>query len=210
MKTKQIVCLFIALVFGATLFSLSVFAADNNLTPYTPGGSQVEQDTDSSSSGGGKNTPDYAGQLFQETEFSKNETVTEVTTTIAKIASAFITCVLGVLTSLLTISMVIDICCLLFKPLTRILAKAPIQLFTDEVSAITGIQYVGNTEGAASENVEKVDLKGKPAFLYYLEKRALLIFPAVIILILLGTGLLFDGVFFFANKIVAVIDNFLH
>ncbi len=209
MKTKQIVCLFIALVCGAVLFSLSAFAADNNsLTPYTPGGSQVEQSTVGSSS---NPAPDYAGQLFQNPELSQNETVNKAVTSVAKVASALITLVLGVITSILTIQMVIDICCILIKPLTSLLATLPFQVFNDEVTEITGIQYVGNTgEKGSSGTVEKVDLKGKPAFFYYLEKRALIIIPAIIILILLGTGLLFDGVFFIANKVVALVDNALH
>lgn len=210
MKTKQVIILFAALVCGVMLFSLSAFAESNdNLVPYTPSGTQVDQSVGTvvDESNG---TTDYAGQLFQGTELSKNETVSGVVNMTAKAASALITLVLGVITSIITISMVIDICCLLIEPLTGLLSKLPIKLFSREVSAITGVQYVGNTEGAATETVEKVDLKGKPAFFYYIEKKALLIIPALILLTLLGTGLLFDGIFFVTNKVVGLFDNLLH
>lgn len=209
MKNRRIFCMIFMML--CCVFMLNIVAvAANDLVPYNPGGQTTtsgttapESDTESSGSG----IQDYAGQLFLETKINENETVTGVVQTISNVASWFITFVLGAITSILTIIMVIDICCLLIKPLTGLLAKLPIQLFSDEVSAITGIQYVGNTEGGSTGTVEKVDLKGKPAFFYYLEKKALLIIPAVVILILLGTGLLFDGVFFVANCVVTWFAN---
>lgn len=211
MKIKRALCVIFSCMFCFVLLGVSAFAA-NDLTPYQPGGT-TEQSTPSTpttpSGGNGGDVPDYAGQLFQGTELTPNETVQGVVDSISNVASALITFVLGALTSILTIGIVIDICCLLIKPLTSALAKLPIQLFSDEVTAITGIQYTGSTEGGSNTSIEKVDLKGKPVFLYYLEKKAFLIIPSVVILILLGTGLLFKGVFFVSNHIVSIFANLL-
>lgn len=205
MKNKRALGVFLMMLCCVFMFSMSAFA-DNNLVPYNPGGTITVADSNTSAgtagNTGGEPT-DYAGQLFQETQIMENETVNATVSAIANVASALITLVLGAITSILSIIMVIDICCLLIKPLTGLLAKLPIQLFSDEVSAITGIQYTGNTEGGGGAAVEKVDLKGKPAFLYYIEKKAVTIIPAIIILILLGTGLLFKGVFFVSNVVVS-------
>lgn len=210
MRKKHILCTF--LVFMCFVFTLGISAfATNDLVPYSPGGQDVSSSADSveSDTGTSSGVHDYAGELFLETKIEETEAVTNMITAIANVASWLITLVLGTLTSILTIIMVIDICCLLIKPLAGLLAKLPIQVFSDEICAITGIQYTGNTEGASTGTIEKVDLKGKPAFLYYLEKKALLIIPAVIILILLGTGLLFDGVFFVANNVVSWVAGLL-
>lgn len=213
MRIKRALSIIFSCVCCLVFLSMSAFAA-NDLTPYQPGGTTEQSTpttptTPSGGNNGGNGVPDYAGQLFQETEISPNETVQGVVSSISNVASALITFVLGALTSILTIGIVIDICCLLIKPLTSALAKLPIQLFSDEVSAITGIQYTGSTEGGSNTSVEKVDLKGKPVFLYYLEKKAFLIIPSVVILILLGTGLLFKGVFFVSNHIVSIFANLL-
>lgn len=205
MKNKRILGMFLMMLCCMFMFSMSAYA-DNELVPYNPGSttSTAANNTSTGTSTSNDSGPtDYAGQLFQETQIMENETVNATVQTIAQIASGLITLVLGAITSVLSIIIVIDICCILIKPLTGILAKLPIQLFSDEVSAITGIQYTGNTEGGGGAAVEKVDLKGKPAFLYYIEKKAITIIPAVIILILLGTGLLFKGVFFVANVVVS-------
>lgn len=205
MKNKRILGMFLMMLCCMFMFSMSAYA-DNELVPYNPGNttSTAANNTSTGTSASNDSGPtDYAGQLFQETQIMENETVNATVQTIAQIASGLITLVLGAITSVLSIIIVIDICCLLIKPLTGILAKLPIQLFSDEVSAITGIQYTGNTEGGGGATVEKVDLKGKPVFLYYIEKKAITIIPAVIILILLGTGLLFKGVFFVANVVVS-------
>lgn len=210
MKNKRILGVFLMMLCCMFMFNVSAFA-DNNLVPYNPGSSSSvtsESTTSGAETSSDSGTKDYAGQLFQETQIMENETVSGAVNTIANFASMLITLVLGAITSILAIIMLIDICCLLIKPLTGILAKLPIQLFSDEVSAITGIQYVGNTEGS-STTVEKVDLKGKPAFLYYIEKKALLIIPAIILLILLGSGLLFKGVFFVANIVVSWFEGLL-
>lgn len=208
MKNKRILGAFLMMLCCIFMFSVQAFA-DNNLVPYNPGGTSAVTESGGTPTGGASGQgnssepTDYAGQLFQETQIMENETVNATVGAIAKVASALITLVLGAITSILSIIMVIDICCLLIKPLTGLLAKLPIQLFSDEVSAITGIQYTGNTEGGGGATVEKVDLKGKPAFFYYIEKKAVTIIPAIIILILLGTGLLFKGVFFVSNHVVS-------
>ena len=160
MKNKRILGMFLMMLCCMFMFSMSAYA-DNELVPYNPGSttSTAANNTSTGTSVSNDSGPtDYAGQLFQETQIMENETVNATVQTIAQIASGLITLVLGAITSVLSIIIVIDICCLLIKPLTGILAKLPIQLFSDEVSAITGIQYTGNTEGGGGAAVEKVDL----------------------------------------------------
>lgn len=124
--------------------------------------------------------------------------------------SRIITFVIGVVPYVMGISMVIDIVCLLIKQVNVLLAGLPIQLYSDTVIEINGIQFVGTGEGnKGTTNVEKKDLKGQSKFLYYIKSKFFDILIAVTLFLLLHTGILFNVIFWIANRIVGWIDGLI-
>ena len=186
------------------LFSTSVLAA-NNLVPYddTSQSSSVTAVTASTPEDSVKEPHDYAGEIFQDVKYSEDPAVTGAVSSVAKVLSWIITFVIGIL-------MVIDIVCLLIKQVNVLLAGLPIQLYSDTVIEINGIQFVGTGEGnKGTTNVEKKDLKGQSKFLYYIKSKFFDILIAVTLFLLLHTGILFNVIFWIANRIVGWIDGLI-
>lgn len=191
------------------LFSTSVLAA-NNLVPYddTSQSSSATTSTVSTPGDSSKEPHDYAGEIFQDVKYSEDPAVTGAVSSVAKVLSWIITFVIGVVPYVMGILMVIDIVCLLIKQVNVLLAGLPIQLFSDTVIEINGIQFVGTGEGnKGTTNVEKKDLKGQSKFLYYIKSKFFDILIAVTLFLLLHTGILFNVIFWIANRIVGWIDG---
>lgn len=193
------------------LFSTSVLAA-NNLVPYddTSQSSSVTAVTVSTPEDSVKEPHDYAGEIFQDVKYSEDPAVTGAVSSVAKVLSWIITFVIGVVPYVMGILMVIDIVCLLIKQVNVLLAGLPIQLYSDTVIEINGIQFVGTGEGnKGTTNVEKKDLKGQSKFLYYIKSKFFDILIAVTLFLLLHTGILFNVIFWIANRIVGWIDGLI-
>ena len=179
--------------------------ADNELIPYEPGSSTSSSQMPSASVPHSTQKPeetsqiDYTGNLFQKPQIVKDETVAGVTSTITEIASKIITAAISIVPVLLTIQILIDLLCILFKPIALFFSRLPLQINSDEVIAVTGIQFVG-TDKDKGTNIEKKDLK-ENAVLYYFKSRLITIILVMTVFVLLGTGLLFQGVFFIANAV---------
>lgn len=203
MKLRRLAgALLIAMV---TWCSLCVTAfADNELVPYDPSSNVSSTTTiesqSTSSTSKGSSTPNYTEGLFQEPQIVKDETVTGITNTVTDVASIVITFAISVAPVLLAIQMVIDFLCIVFKPIALVFSRMPFQINSDEVIMITGIQFTGTGENNSS-SIEKKDLKGENPIVFYLKNRIVTIILVFTVLVLLGTGLLFKGVFFLANTI---------
>lgn len=186
--------------------------AEGNLVPYDgPSSSQSSTVSTPQQSSGQSTTStprDYAGEVFKDIQYSEDPAVTSAVSSVAKVLSWVITFVVGVVPYVMSILMVIDIVCILIKQANVLLAGLPIQLFSDTVIEINGIQFVGSGEGnKGSTNVEKKDLKGQSRFLYYIKSKLFDIIIAITLFLLLHTGILFNVVFWVANHIVGWIDG---
>lgn len=212
MKKKMYVfSLFACFMCWIGLFSTSVLAV-NNLVPYddTSQSSSVTAVTASTPEDSVKEPHDYAGEIFQDVKYSEDPAVTGAVSSVAKVLSWIITFVIGVVPYVMGILMVIDIVCLLIKQVNVLLAGLPIQLYSDTVIEINGIQFVGTGEGnKGTTNVEKKDLKGQSKFLYYIKSKFFDILIAVTLFLLLHTGILFNVIFWIANRIVGWIDGLI-
>lgn len=211
MKIRRYLCtLLIAMIAWCTTCATAF--ADNELIPYDPSGTiqstisetQTKPSTPSASS---STQTDYAGILFENPQIVKDETVQNVTNSVTNFASILITLVISIAPVLLTIQIVIDVICILFKPVATGFSRLPLQINSNEAIAITGVQFVGSGKDNAS-TVEKAEVTGNP-MLFYFKSRMFTIIIAFTFLVLLGTGLLFKGVFWVANTVTGWVDNIL-
>lgn len=210
MKLRRTLGAFFIAAISWCMLCTSAFA-DNELIPYEPDSAASSSQLPSTSGTPGttksENTSqtDYTGDLFQKPQIVKDEAVAGVTSTITEIASKIITAAISIVPVLLTIQILIDLLCILFKPIALFFSRLPLQINSDEVIAVTGIQFVGTGEGTGT-NIEKKDLK-ENAVLFYFKSRLITIILVMTVFVLLGTGLLFQGVFFIANTVTGWIAN---
>lgn len=207
---RVLMCALLTAVCCFTTFSTVAFA-ENNLVPYEPGGRTGVSTSPSQANSASDDVHDYAGELFEHTTIVKDPGVSSVVQTISQVASVFLTFIVGVLPVLLTIQILVDIVCILLKPAALLMSRFPFQLNADEAIMVTGIQFVGGSgEGdARATNIEKVDLKGENPVLFYVKRRFIAILFAIIMCMLLGTGLMFDIVFWIANHVISWIAGIL-
>lgn len=212
MRKRLILFRFMCCILCFIAISGSAFASE--LVPYpgdsttsssqgalmpTPGQSQVAS--------GGSTSHDYAGEIFTSPTYTEDPMVSSAVRSISTAVSYVFTFVIGVVPHLMALLMLVDICCMLFKPLNVLLTGLPIQLFSDTVTEITGISYAGKTEGGAAASApQKTELK-MPKWLYYLEKKLPELLVAFALFLLLYSGVLFDLLFMGANAIVGVIEG---
>lgn len=204
MKLRKLLGVLLCSMLAWCSICMTAFA-DNELIPYEPSSSvEVPGETTSSpapaQSQEASSTPDYTSGLFQAPQIIEDETVSGITNTITNIASLIITAALSIAPVLLAIQMVIDVICIVLKPAALLFARLPFQVNSDEAIMVTGVQFTGTGENNSS-NVEKKDLNGENPVLFYLKSRIVTIILVFTLLVLLGTGLLFKGVFFLANTI---------
>lgn len=221
---KRILSLLAALciVFG---MSVVAFAAnDNDLIiegdgekVYTPSQSQSQSSTSSSEAEKEeifptppvkdeeitKDTTDYTGGLFYAPELDIDQGVAKpINNTVRRWAGIVITVVVNILPCLCIITVLADVCCLLFPPIMTLMATLfPIQLFSDEVSAITGVAFSGRKKDGGGASIQRVDLDGSNPFVYYVRHKFVTIFLAFLIVTLIVSGVWF--------KIMTAIINFV-
>lgn len=203
--TKQQIarCFLFAIVCWCIL-TVTALADSPELVPYDPGAVASAPAADTTVAPSNSNEPvDYAGQLFTDTQFQQTPEVEGIVSTIANAASWLVTLVIGAIAPIMTIQLVIDMVCILLRPAAELCAHLPIQIVSDLCISITGIQFVGSGgNGGSGTSIEKADLKKENPFIFYIRNRLVTIVLAVIIFILLGSGLLFKIVFFLANTVV--------
>lgn len=208
-KRRYLAVLLISAMFWILTCGVTAMA-ESSLVPYEGPPSQTSTTTSGQSpSGGTESQPrDYAGEVFKDIQYSEDPAVSSAVDSVAKVLSWIITFVVGVVPYVMSILMVIDVVCLLIKQVNVLLAGFPIQLYSDTVIEINGVQFVGTGEGSkSSTNVEKKDLKGQSKFLYYIKCKVFDIIIAITLFLLLHTGILFNVVFWVANQIVGWIDG---
>lgn len=205
-KLKRLfACLCLNILCGLFAFSGAAYAT-TSLVPY-----ESQQATQQGTAGNagtaqtGDDVKDYAGDVFVAGEIKKTDAADSAVQTISNVASVILTFVVGVVPTLLTIQILIDIVCVLLKPAAVLLSHAPIQITSDEEIMITGIQFVGGTgQGEAqATSIEKADLKGENPVLFYLKRRLVTIILSVTMCVLLSTGVLFKVVYWVSNHIVS-------
>lgn len=199
------------LVVCCFLMSTSVAFAENSLVPYEPGGQTATSSATPAQSGNDDGVHDYAGDLFEHTVITKDPGVSSIVQTVSQVASVILTFIIGVLPVLLTVQILVDIVCILLKPAALLMSRFPFQINADEAIMVTGIQFVGGSgEGdARATSIEKADLKGENPVLFYIKRRLIAILFAIIMCMLLGSGLMFEIIFWVANHVVSWIAGIL-
>lgn len=203
MKTRRFfVSLLLTAMFSFSLFNITAFAS-NNLQPYVPGGQPSVSAPGQQNPSDNTSGRDYAGELFQSTEIVTDPGVNQAVSTVTKWVSVLVTLVLSFFPLVCTIQAVIDVVCIVLEPVAVLVAKVPFPINSKEAMGITGIQREG------AQGVENIDLKGQNPVVCYFVKRGWTLFFGVVFCLLLGTGLLFDIIFFAANHVVGWISGII-
>lgn len=207
MKIKRILSVFVVVLMCLSMFSLQVFA-ENNLVPYDGGGAaSAAPETPGATNPGGANGQ-LNTDLFAEVHIVKDENATAAANQIANVASIIITFIISVMPILLSLQLVLDMACILLKPLAVAVSKFPCcQLNSDEAIAVTGVGYAG--KGGNAGGAPPTDLQGKNPMVYYVYSRLKVVIFATVMCILIATGLLFNVVLFVANHIVTWIAGLI-
>lgn len=210
-KRRYLAVLLISAMFWILTCGITAMA-ESNLVPYEGPPSQTSTTTSTQSTPEGTESQprDYAGEVFKDVQYTEDPAVTSAVSSVAKVLSWIVTFVIGVVPYVMGILMIIDIVCLLIKQVNVLLAGFPIQLYSDTVIEINGVQFVGTGDGnKGTTNVEKKDLKGQSKFLYYIKCKVFDIIIAITLFLLLHTGILFNVIFWVANRIVGWIDGLI-
>lgn len=205
MKSRRFFCYFFAIaMLYISMFSVQVYA-ENNLVPYDPGGQQA---TSQQSPSGGENTSNYTDGLFQDITISRTDQVDGAINSVGSIISVVITFIIGVSALFFALQFVLDIACILIRPVAVLVAGLPIELNSAEAIAATGVPYsgAGAKSGAAPAAPAHDDAKGHP-LLFFLRKRLYVFFIAMLMFTLIGSGVMFKVLSFAINHIVSWISS---
>lgn len=207
MKLKKIAVALIISLVGLFTFNLVTFA-ENNLIPYDGGaaGGASAAETGTKPATDAINT-----DLFEDVHIVKDPNVASTTKTIANVVSIVITFIISVMPVLLALQLVLDMACILLKPLAVTVARFPCcQLNSDEAIAVTGVAYTGRGEhGGGTGATAPADLKGRNPMVFYLYSRLKTVIFATVMCILIGTGLLFNLILAISNHIVSWIAGLI-
>lgn len=214
--------------FAASLVILSMsvtaLAADNEIIvddgEKVYGSSQVEEvpnsedseedlhmqapDLDTEESSEAEEQIDYTGGLFYAPELKPDTSLSDpINRTVQSWASTLITIVVQTLPCLLVIVVLADVMCLLFPPVMAFLANfMPIQIFSDEVSTITGVAFTGRNKDGGGAAIQKVDLNGMHPLVYYVRHKFVTIVLAFLIITLIVSNVWFTLMSSIINTIV--------
>lgn len=190
----------------------------NTLVPYSGSdgnNQQIVDDTDVSKS----SIPDYAGEIFDVPEVHTDPSVKAAVASIQNILSKALSFIAGVAVTIIGAQIVIDMLCLVLKPLTVGLSKLPIQVYSDTVASLTGITYTGpaNANGGTAAatasptptptGANGKDMSSKDMILFYIKKRIILIALALLFMTLIYSGVFFKLIFWGINHLVSYVDG---
>lgn len=204
--------------------STTAFAADNELIvddgEKMYGSSQVEEtsspddpdedlqmqapDLNTEESEESKEQIDYTEGLFYAPELKPDKSLSEpINRTVQSWASTLITIVVQTLPCLLVIVVLADVMCLLFPPVMTFMANfMPIQIFSDEVSAITGVAFTGRNKDGSGASIQKVELNGMHPLVYYVRHKFVTIVLAFLIITLIVSNVWFTLMSSIINTVV--------
>lgn len=225
MRNKQIKIPLWRILLSSICLCLSIFSSGkiafadsggNTLVPYSGSdgnNQQIVGDTDVSKS----SIPDYAGEIFDVPEVHTDPSVRAAVASIQNILSKALSFIAGVAVTIIGAQIVIDMLCLVLKPLAVGLSKLPIQVYSDTVASLTGIAYTGpaNANGGtaaaapapAPAGADGKDMSSKDMILFYVKKRIILIALALFFMTLIYSGVFFRLMFWLINHLVSYVDG---
>ncbi len=151
---------------------------------------------------------DYAGDLFGDVKLDKDQSFAQPAIEgLRKVVSVVVTVAISFIPLWIVLNTIIDVLCILAPPIMWTFANVmPIQLFSTEVSQVTGVQFAGKEATAASQ---AVDLKDKNKFVWYFQQKTVTSFFALFMVVLVATGVYFDILNWAINSIVGIILSLL-
>lgn len=174
-----------------------------NTTPNTPDVNSTTQGTQKLPQG-----EDYAGNLFGDVELNMDNSYAEpAIRSIRAIVSIVVSVVVSILPLWVVFSTMIDTLCILASPIMWAFANLmPIQLFSAEVSQVTGVQFAGQTGGTPAP---AKDIGNQNKYVWYFKEKFITCFFAFLMVVLVSTGVYFDILNWVINMIVGAITSFL-
>lgn len=151
---------------------------------------------------------DYAGDLFGDVKLDKDDSYAQpAIDALRRVVSIVVSIAISFLPLWIVLNTVIDVLCILAEPIMWMFANVvPIQLFSNEVSQVTGVQFAGKNANAATQTV---DLKDQNKFVWYLRQKLVTTLFAMLMIVLVSTGIYFDILNWVINGIVSAIVSFL-
>lgn len=145
---------------------------------------------------------DYAGELFGDVQLQiDNSYARPINRWLKTGVEILLGVILGVLPTIVVANTAIDIVCIMFKPfMTFFATMMPIQLFSTEVTSVTGVAFAG-AKGAA-EAKPAADLGDQNKLLYYIRQRAVIVFFGFFVMITMASGAWFKIMFRIINIVV--------
>lgn len=151
---------------------------------------------------------DYAGDLFGDVELNMDNSYAEpAIKSIRAVVSIVVSVVVSILPLWVVFSTMIDTLCILASPIMWAFANlVPIQLFSSEVSQITGVQFAGQSGGTPAP---AKDLGNQNKYVWYFKEKFITCLFAFLMVVLVSTGVYFDILNWIINMIVGAIMSFL-
>ena len=151
---------------------------------------------------------DYAGNLFGDVKLDKDDSYAQpAIDALRRVVGIIVSIAVGFLPLWIVLNTIIDVLCILAEPIMWLFANViPIQLFSNEVSQVTGVQFAGKN---ATPATQAVDLKDQNKFIWYLRQKLVTTLFAMLMIVLVSTGIYFDILNWIINGIVSVIVSLL-
>lgn len=151
---------------------------------------------------------DYAGDLFGDVKLDKDDSYAQpAIDALRRVVGIIVSIAVGFLPLWIVLNTIIDVLCILAEPIMWLFANViPIQLFSNEVSQVTGVQFAGKN---ATPATQAVDLKDQNKFIWYLRQKLVTTLFAMLMIVLVSTGIYFDILNWIINGIVSVIVSLL-
>ena len=153
-------------------------------------------------------TPDYAGDLFGDVKLDKDNSFAQPAIDVVQdVVGIVVGVIISILPSWVVLNTTIDLCCMLAPPVMWFFANlVPFQLFSNEITQITGVSFAGKNGGGGSA---ASDLGQQNKYIWYLKQRFINCLFAFLMIVLVSTGVYFDILNWIINAIVAAILSFL-
>lgn len=151
---------------------------------------------------------DYAGDLFGDVKLDKDDSYAQpAIDALRRVVGIVVSITISFLPLWIVLNTIIDVLCILAEPIMWLFANVvPIQLFSSEVSQVTGVQFAGKNANSATQTV---DLKDQNKFIWYLRQKLVTTLFAMLMIVLVSTGIYFDILNWVINGIVSAIVSFL-
>lgn len=177
-------------------------STDNYFDYFTEGdGDPITEEETASAIEEVKPKRDYAGELFGDVTLDIDHSAAKpMNAWLRGIVSIVMSVIMGIFPSLMILNTAIDVMCIAFKPVMTIFATMiPFQCFSSEVTEVTGIPFAGDKNQTPAV---ATDLGNQNKLVYYLKKRGTVAFFALLMFVLMASGLWFKLMGFIVNWIV--------